>query len=632
MRGSVSQSNESGLMKVRFSIGAKLIIIITLIVLISLGSIIALASLLIRHDLQLLAEDTNFEANRRAAAAAESVFENMLSNSLILIRTITSAGTDSVLASETTDFFFERNTQAAFIFFNIGDVSENLVNENFFIERNIDISLAESFKETHDLALRRASAGETLLFNAAGHFSAPLLAFFFPWQYGGAGVLFSPMDLNDSFGYGVNQSYLINYSGDVLIHADFDMVRNSVNVAQQSFIKSVYEKPDRSAQTLYTDEDGKQFFGAFSKLNTAGAIVITSIEYNKVFEGIDATTRRNIFLAITVLSISIICIWFFAKSISVPIRVLAAVAHDIEGGKFELDIPPPKTHDEIGVLTSSFQRMCKALNIFGRFTNRDIAVRAMRGEIKPGGFPKNATVFFSDIRGFTAISENFTNVFEENASDRIVHWLNNYFTKMIDCVERTGGVVDKFIGDALMAHWGTAYTTGSTRKDAYNCISAALMMRRALMKMNNERDKDDPNNPRIQFGCGINTGLVTAGQLGSDKRMEYTAIGDPVNLASRVEALNKPFGTDILISENTWKLVRRRFLTEEMPSVTVKGKEKPVRIFAVINYAKNTKGPKTLIRLRRILGIKQPEHLAAEAKTDELKFKITGKKQRETNG
>ncbi|MCL1958027.1 MAG: HAMP domain-containing protein, partial [Spirochaetes bacterium] len=365
---------------------------------------------------------------------------------------------------------------------------------------------------------------------------------------------------------------------------------------------------------------------AFTKLNIAGAVVITSIEYNKVFEGINATTRRNFYLTITVLSISIILIWFFAKSISVPLKALAAAAHDIEGGKFEISLTP-KTHDEIGVLTSSFQRMCKALHIFGRFTNRDIAVRAMRGEIKPGGFPKHATIFFSDIRGFTATSENFTNTFGDEASDKIIHWLNEYFTAMIDCVERTGGVVDKFIGDALMAHWGTAYTTGSTRKDAYNCVSAALMMRRALLRMNRERDKEDLSNPRIKFGAGINTGIVTAGQLGSDKRMEYTVVGDPVNLASRVEALNKPFGTDILIAENTWRLVRRKFVTVEMPSVRVKGKEKPVRIFAVINYAKNPKGPKSLIKLRRILGIQEPDNLKKiDNNSGEVKYKVVKKK------
>jgi adenylate cyclase len=274
------------------------------------------------------------------------------------------------------------------------------------------------------------------------------------------------------------------------------------------------------------------------------------------------------------------------------------------------------------VLTASFQRMCTALGIFGRFTNRDIALRAMRGEIKPGGLPKHATIFFSDIREFTAKSENFTRAFGDDASDRIVHWLNEYFTQMVECIEKTGGVVDKFIGDAVMAHWGTAYTSGSPEKDACNCIMAALMMRKALYEMNKKREPGDSGNPSIRIGCGINTGMVTAGQLGSDLRMEYTAIGDPVNLASRTEALNKPFGTDILITENTLQLVKRNFITEEMPSVTVKGKEEPVRIFAVINAVKVDKGPKTLAEVRRLLGIETPDLAKVDVNAEEKKYKI----------
>jgi len=615
--------NDSGLVSIRFSIGAKLITIISFIVLISLGSIIALVSWLVREDLRILAEENNFETNRRTAMAAESAFEFIHSNSLILIRTITSAGTASFIANDSAEFFFERNPQIASVFFTSVNSSEILVNTVFFETRNINRTQVETYRDANNTAMRRAESGETVLMNASRYFGFPVLALFFPWQEGGAGVLFSQADLSESFGYGVNQSYLINDYGDILIHADIDMVRNVVNVAENDFSRYIWERPERDSQTLYTGEEGKRYFGAFYKLNIAGAVVITSIEYDKVFEGIDATTRRNFYLTITVLSISIILIWFFAKSISIPIKALAIAALDIEGGKFELSLRP-KGRDEIGLLTSSFQRMCNALRIFGRFTNRDIAVRAMRGEIKPGGFPKKATIFFSDIREFTSISENFTNTFNNEASDRIVHWLNEYFTQMIDCVERTSGVVDKFIGDALMAHWGTAYTTGSTRKDAYNCIRAALYMRNALRRLNKGRRRDNPENPRIFFGVGINTGTVTAGQLGSDKRMEYTVVGDPVNLASRIESLNKEFGTDILIGENTWKLVRRRFVTVEMPSVKVKGKEKPVRIFAIINFAKNPKGPKSIVRLRRVLGIKEPENLKLDTNSSEPKYIFSG--------
>ncbi len=270
--------------------------------------------------------------------------------------------------------------------------------------------------------------------------------------------------------------------------------------------------------------------------------------------------------------------------------------------------------------------MSGALHIFGRFTNREIAVKAMRGEIKPGGLPKHATIFFSDIRGFTALSENFTKAFGDEASDKIVFWLNNYLTSMVECVEKTGGVVDKFIGDAVMAHWGTAYTAGSPKKDAFNCVKAALMMRNALIALNKDRAANDPGNPPIRIGCGINTGIVTAGQIGSELRMEYTVIGDPVNLASRVEALTKPLATDILITEDTWNLIGDSLITEEMPPVTVKGKAKPVRLFAVINFAEEKEGPRTLAEVRKILGVDAPELSNVDLDAEEKKYKIGDEK------
>ena len=179
------------LMKVRFSIGAKLITIITFIVLISLGSIIALVSWLVHEDLRIVAEENNFEANRRSAIEAESAFGNVHSHSLILIRTITAAGTGSALAVESADFFFERNMQIVSLFFTTGiQTGELLTNGQFFDSRNIDAALADSYWEAHRITLRRAAAGETILLNAAPHFAVPVLALFFPWQNGGSGVLF----------------------------------------------------------------------------------------------------------------------------------------------------------------------------------------------------------------------------------------------------------------------------------------------------------------------------------------------------------------------------------------------------------------------------------------------------------
>jgi len=607
---------------IKFSIGAKLVTIITILVLVSLGTITFLVSYMVRQDLEISAEENNFELNRRTAAEVEYTLTGVRSNSQVLVQIINASGAESSLARQAANFFFEQNAQIAALVFPIpGREKYCLVNDRFFFTRDMDASTVEAYYEENLAVYERTKSGESIFMNATPWFSTQLLALFFPIQGGGVfSILFSPENLNNSFNSGLNQSFVINGSGDILIHPDFQLVNAAANIADREYIRQIREAPMRSRQNLREDE-GVKYFVAYSKLNTGASIVITTVEYDKLFEGINATTRRNLYLTAAVLFLSILFIWFFAKSISVALKKLAGAARKIEGGNFDVDLTP-KSRDEIGYLTASFQKMSKALAIFGRFTNREIALKAMRGQIKPGGLPKHATVFFSDIRSFTEKSENFTEIFGRDASDKIVFWLNNYLTQMVDCVAKTNGVVDKFIGDAVMAHWGTAYSAGSPAKDAFNCVKTALMMRKALVAMNRNRNPKDLADPQIQIGCGINTGIVTAGQIGSDVRMEYTVIGDPVNLASRIESLNKPLGTDILISENTWNLVRHFFITEEMPSVTVKGKEKPVRIFAVVNHVSVTTGPRTLADVRKLLGIKPPDTSKIDINAEEKKYKI----------
>jgi len=618
---------------VRFSIGAKLITIISIIVLVSLGSITALVSWLVREDLKVSAEENNFEVNRRAAAETEQTLEKMRLLSLTFSRTAALAERDGTLREE-ADYFFAQNPQIAALFYTTTGRSSAawmnrvFVNEPFFLARGIDTALADAFRGNSVKTREDAGMGQTILINASPLFnkaqgSTYLAAMFFPIQGGGGCVLFSSENLNESFGMGVNTSYLINADGDIVADADIERVKTPVNLSEQEIIRQICNSPDRSKQML-ADIDNVRRYLAYTRLNTAGSVVITTIEYDKVFEGINATTQRNLYLTAAVLFLSIMCIWFFAKSISLPLKALAAAARTIESGIFDVELQPAG-RDEIGVLTASFGKMCAALGIFGKFTNRDIAVQAMRGEIKPGGLSKHATIFFSDIRGFTEKSENFVKAFGSEASDRIVFWLNEYLTRMVECVEKTNGIIDKFIGDAVMAHWGTASTSGTPQEDALNCVKAALLMRVALYNINKNREQENMGNPPISIGCGINTGIVTAGQIGSDLRMEYTVIGDAVNLASRVEALNKPLGTDILITEDTWNMVKDQIIAEEMPPVTVKGKEKPVRLFAVVNLVSVASGPRTLAQVRKILGIKPPDIAKADVNAKEHKYKIGGK-------
>jgi adenylate cyclase len=612
---------------VRFSIGFKLITIISILLLLSLGAITVLVSVMVGADVRVTAEENNFSVNRRSAAEAERLLSMIRSNSLALLDILDALeGVPGGVSGQTTEFFFQRSPDIAFIGLldEGGGLSRTLVNGQFFVSNELDSAQAAAFAASRPDAASRCAKGELVLLNAAPAFGLPVLAMYCPRQRGGetgAVIFFGSDSLAETFGEGANVSFMINDDGDILVHTDPSLLRAGESFRDNPFNKTVWESPERRFQTLYTG-GGLRYFGAFQKLNLANVAVLTSVEEAVVLEGIAATTRRNLFLTGTVLCLAVLCIWFFSKTLSGPLKNLAAAAGRIEAGEFEVNLEA-KTRDEVGLLTRSFVSMGRGLaererlkDTFGRFTNREIAERALRGDLSLGGETKQVTVFFSDIRAFTEISEKLE-------PQEVVEFLNDYMTRMVDCIDKTGGVVDKFIGDAVMAVWGAPVSSGSPAKDAFNCVKAALMMRASLAEFN--KNRDGARKPLVRIGCGINTGSVVAGQIGSSRRMEYTVIGDTVNLASRTEALNKPFHTDILITENTWKLIAPYLVTEEMPPVSVKGKEKPVRMFAVINLKPKTgepSRPANMKDLRNILGLDAPDLSKADVNGEEKKYKI----------
>jgi adenylate cyclase len=607
--------------KVRYPIGFKLMFIITGLLALSLGAITFLVSTLVSMDVRATAENTNFSVNVQAADSTEQFLMFNRSGVFMLLRTL-----ETILPENrdlVTEYFFSENVFVAALVMG----GEIRVSENFFLSREADSAPIAGFLESRRNYLVRAAEGETVVLNGTPEFGIPLLVMLLPDGRGGtAAAFFSSDSLAQSFGENTNSSFLINGDGDILVHPDQNLVREGVNWKDRPFIRSLRERGELRLQNLYADDDGTRYFGAFTKLSLANLAVVTNIEYNVVFEGIAATTRRNIWLSAAVLCISVLCVWFFSKTISSPLKNLSAAAGRIREGEFDIELHA-KSHDEIGLLTTSFTEMSRGLaererlkDTFGRFINKEIAEQAMKGELKLGGETKQVTVFFSDIRDFTAISEKM-------GPQDVVEFLNSYLVRMVNCVTKTGGVVDKFIGDAIMAIWGAPVSTGNPARDALACVRAALMMRIALQEYNASRG--DKNRPHLKIGCGINTGDVVAGQIGSRERMEYTVIGDTVNLASRTEALNKPLCTDILITENTWKLIREYIIAEEMPGVTVKGKEDPVRMFAVVNVRINKPGvpqpmPHTLAEVRNQLGLAVPDLGAVNLDGAEKKYKIHG--------
>jgi len=186
---------------------------------------------------------------------------------------------------------------------------------------------------------------------------------------------------------------------------------------------------------------------------------------------------------------------------------------------------------------------------------------------------KEVTVFFSDIRGFTSISEKLNN------PKKLITLLNVYMTPMVKNINHNQGTVDKFIGDAIMAYWNAPV---DIEYHADKAVSSAIEQIEILnsLKMEIKREFDID----LDIGIGINSGIVTIGEMGSKGRADYTVIGDNVNLASRLEGLNKVYHTNILISEFTYQLLTKNYIIRELDLVRVKGKHKPVKIYQVMGF------------------------------------------------
>jgi adenylate cyclase len=263
---------------------------------------------------------------------------------------------------------------------------------------------------------------------------------------------------------------------------------------------------------------------------------------------------------------------------------LLAGTNAVETGNLAIELPVT-SKDEIGQLTHAFNHMVAELNekervkdTFGQYIDPRIVSKliASQGDQESISERRPATIFFSDIKGFTGISEQLT-------ANAMVNLLNNYFSAVTREIRGHNGIVDKYIGDAVMAFWAEPFSAGDCH--ATDGCLAALAQQYALTEFRSRLAEITGlrrDIPEFIVRMGLATGEVVLGTVGSDISKSYTVIGDIVNTASRLEGVNKVFGTSIIVSDETSRLAQHAVITRELDLITVAGKTEPLRVHELV--------------------------------------------------
>lgn len=290
--------------------------------------------------------------------------------------------------------------------------------------------------------------------------------------------------------------------------------------------------------------------------------------------------KKNTYFIVTIslitLVMALVLALFISYIISTNLKRLVSETDKVR--MFDLDNPRmvKSVLREIDQMGDAFHKMVKGLRSFGKYVPRDVVRYLVQSgdEAELGGEKKLLTVFFSDIENFTSISENYT-------PDKLVTDLSQYLDEMSEIITRNQGTIDKYIGDAIMAIWNAPR---DCEDHAYLACETALLCTKRLKELRSSQYWADNDMPHFNARIGINTGMLVVGNMGSKNRLNYTVIGDAVNLASRVEGINKYYNTHIICTESTYELVKDRIETRKLDIVSIRGKSKPVAIYEILAH------------------------------------------------
>ncbi|MDY0004536.1 MAG: adenylate/guanylate cyclase domain-containing protein [Polyangia bacterium] len=301
------------------------------------------------------------------------------------------------------------------------------------------------------------------------------------------------------------------------------------------------------------------------------------VKASEVVKKLDRVLLSALLGIFVALALAMVAGIWIARRVSRPLDTLSGCLTAIGKGQLEVEVPL-RGKDEFGQIGRDVEAMTKGLREremlktgFARYVSKDVVDSLLARGVQPDvhGERREVTILFSDIRNFTSLSERLR-------PEQVVVLLNEYFERMIEVVFRNQGTLDKFIGDGLMVLFGCPLEDPD---HAVHAAEAALEMQAELADLRDRWRREGL--PEIEIGVGIHTGPAIVGNIGSSKRLEYTAIGDTVNLASRIESATKEMKRSILLSGSTQAAVAERYSTEPLGEIRVKGRDAPVTVFAL---------------------------------------------------
>ena len=393
-------------------------------------------------------------------------------------------------------------------------------------------------------------------------------------------------------------SRLENISGvDLALYSVEGVMASTLTMSRKkalnALVKSSHYDTNREVHETFLGKENflSMTLPILAKMRTEGCgfIVLKSLT-----EELGFVSKLRITLFIVGGIIFLIAVGFsfiLSKGITRPVKKLALAAKNIGAGKFNTKVDI-RTGDELEALGNAFNSMVDGLkerdfikSTFERYVSPAVATEIINNPdmLNLGGERKTLTILFADIGDFTNLSETLQ-------PEEVVVRLNEYFHGMNDAIMEYNGTIDKFQGDSVIAFWGAPI---AQENHALLACQAAIKCRRFLNKL--EEEWVAWGLPPRTYRFGINTGKVVVGNIGSTTRFEYTVIGDDVNLASRLEGANNNYGTQIMISEATYSLVKDTLIAREIDIIRVVGKTKPIKVYELVEEREKVDEEKAMI-------------------------------------